>query len=94
MRVALIIPLSPVKLPDGRVIPRKGHNVHRLRWTDHHPSSSNGAGVLIDSGGKIYDATTFARDRDLLGAWLDAEDMERVKRALGGVAPQKQGATT
>jgi hypothetical protein len=83
MRVYLCIPRPPVTLPDGRTIPREGAARLKLRWTTHHPASSHGLGVLLDADNQPFDGHAYRHLRDAAGAWLEAEDLGRVRAALG-----------
>jgi len=54
----------------------------KLRWTDHHPASHYGAGVVLCENNEVLDCVMFRYLRDRLGAWIDCDDPERIARAL------------
>lgn len=69
IRVTLIVP---------------GSEPSRLVWTDKHPSSVAGCGVLrFKNRSQILDAETFQQLRDTKGARLVTNHRGRVTRALG-----------
>lgn len=59
-------------------------NPEKLRWTDQHPASHYGAGVLLrGKSGDLLDGAQFRALRDAFGAWIETDQPERVARALG-----------
>ena len=69
-------------MPDRLHVP--GERPRALRWTDRHPQSSYGNGVLLyRKSDAILDGFTFRLLRDGSGAWLETTDPDRARRALG-----------
>jgi len=69
IRVTLIVP---------------GSEPSRLVWTDKHPASVAGCGVLrFKNRSQVLDAETFQQLRDTQGARLVTNHRGRVTRALG-----------
>lgn len=61
-----------------------GSEPSRLVWTDQHPASVAGCGVLrYKNRSQILDAETFQQLRDTKGARLVTNHRGRVTRALG-----------
>lgn len=61
-----------------------GSEPARLVWTDQHPASVAGCGVLrYKNRGQILDVETFQELRDTKGARLVTNHRGRVTRALG-----------
>lgn len=90
MKCRLIIPRPPVTLPDGRVIKSMENYSFPLRWTNHHPASSYGLGVILSPNTKVVDAHAFRYWRDTIGAYIVTDDPERVRAALG-LEPNEAG---
>jgi hypothetical protein len=83
MIATLCIPRPPIQLPDGQIINSKAVYRFRLRWTDHHPASHYGLGVLLDYKGECFDGFMFKHLRDMIGAWITTDDPPRIYGALG-----------
>lgn len=83
MKVHLCIPRPPVPLPGGGLVKSKSVYRFPLRWTAHDPASHYGIGVLLDQKNEVVDGFMFAHLRDTVGAWLESDDMERVRGCLG-----------
>lgn len=62
----------------------------KLRWTDKHPLSSHGLGVLLTPSNEVFDGLLFRHLRDAVGAWIEADEPRRVAGALG-VPTDEQG---
>jgi hypothetical protein len=82
-------PLDEVADPEHTVNSKSVYHF-QLRWTDHHPSSHYGIGVLLDSKGEVVDGFFFRFLRDRLGAWIESDDPGRLASALG-VPPDEAG---
>lgn len=59
-----------------------------LCWTTDHAHSCYGMGVLLDSGGEVFDWLRFTKLRHSLAAcnvepWIECEDVGKLVRALG-----------
>lgn len=83
MKVTLCMPRPPVSLPGGGTVNSKTVYRFNLRWTAHHSSSHYGLGVLLDQRNQVFDGVMFRHLRDATGAWLEADDLERARAALG-----------
>lgn len=83
MKASLVIPRPPVTLPDGQIVNSNAVTVFSLRWTDHHPSSSYGLGILLDARNQPFDGFMFRVIRDALGAWIETDDAPRCAAILG-----------
>lgn len=62
-----------------------GERPRALRWTVHDPRSRYGYGVLVyrnNPSGDILDGATFRMLRHH-GAWLETDNPDRARRALG-----------
>ncbi len=76
MKTVLIVPESLARQAAG--IPERS----RLTWSEWHPGSYNGIGVLTyDNGNSLY-GSDFRLLRDKLGARIVTSDPKRVRRAL------------
>lgn len=54
-----------------------------LRWTEQHPKSASGAGVLLyRHGAEILDGLHFMEAQER-GGWIETDRPDRVRRALG-----------
>ena len=78
MTATLCIPRPPVHGMDSKVVYR-----FPLRWTDQHPASHYGAGVLLTEIGDSFDGFMFRYLRDTVGARIVTDDTSGVSRALG-----------
>ncbi len=83
MIATLCIPRPAIALQNGQTVNSKATYRFRLRWTDHHPASHYGLGVLLDYKGEVFDGFMFRHLRDSIGAWLLTDDPGRVCGALG-----------
>lgn len=55
-----------------------------LRWSVHHAASHYGNGVLLyRNSSDILDGATFRLLRDRGGAWIQTDNQDQVRRALG-----------
>lgn len=82
MKATLIIPRPPVQVA-GQIV--QSETVYRwpIRWTDHHPSSHHGLGVLLDGKNEVLDGHMFTWLRRQVGARIQCDDPARVCGALG-----------
>lgn len=83
MIATLVIPRPPVEVPGGPTINSRAVYRWKLRWTDHHPASQHGLGVLLSPNNEVVDGFFFRFLRDQINAWLETDDPERVAGALG-----------
>ena len=83
MKAYLVIPRAPVRIPGVPPVSSRSAYRFALRWTDHHPSSHYGIGVLLDIRGEQFDGHQFRHLRDSVGAWMESDDIDRVRGALG-----------
>lgn len=61
-----------------------GASARALRWTNRHPQSHDGLGVLLfRHAAAILDGAQFRALRDTTGAWIETDQPTRVRRALG-----------
>lgn len=88
MKAILVIPRPPVHVPGGTVVQSRAVYHFPLRWTAHHPASSYGLGVLLAANNEVFDGFMFAALRDGVGAWIQTDDPERVRGALGLLADE------
>ncbi len=72
----LVFPADPDLRPlSGRRVP--------LTLTTHHPRSRDGRPVLLDGDGELITDEAFRRLRVKLGAWIETDDLDSVREALG-----------
>lgn len=90
MKATLVIPRPPVSIPGGHTINSRAVYRFKLRWTDHHPASSYGLGVLLSPNNEVFDGFVFRFLREQVGAWIESDDIERVAGALGLEAKECQ----
>ena len=83
MRAWLMIPRPPIITETGYVVQSKSLYQFSLRWTDHHPASHYGLGVLLDAKGEVFDGHMFRHLRNAVEAWIKTDDPERICGALG-----------
>lgn len=83
MKATLVFPRPTILIPQAPPLRSRASYRFRLRWTDHHPASHYGAGVLLAGNNEVLDGMMFRYLRDSVGAWIDCDDPERVARALG-----------
>lgn len=70
-----------------------GERSRALRWTDKHPQSSYGHGVLLyRNTADILDGAAFRAMRDGRGAWLETDQPKRARSALGLMETESLGA--
>lgn len=83
MKAQLVIPRPPLALRGAPLL--NSRTVYRfpLRWTDHHPASHYGIGVLLDPKGEVFDGFMFRYLRDALGSWIETDDPPRIAGCLG-----------
>lgn len=61
-----------------------GEEPRRLVWTDRHPKSAGGLGVLrYKMSSELLDGETFLRLRDEAGAYLVTSHPRKIRLALG-----------
>ncbi len=71
-----------------------GERPRALRWNVKHPQSSYGNGVLLYRGSSdILDGATFRALR-AIGAWIETDHPERVRRALALMQDETLGSAT
>lgn len=84
MRIALHFPAAAIE--GIKQLGLRQRNPERLRWTDNHPASSYGAGVLLrGKSGEILDGRGFTAMAKHFGAWVEvdsARTKQRVENAL------------
>jgi hypothetical protein len=69
-----------------------GARPRALRWTVHDPRSRYGQGVLVFRNGRdILDGATFRALRDGLGAWLETDQPDRARAAMGVPSDESLG---
>lgn len=90
MRAWLIIPRPPITTETEYTVESKAKYQFALRWTEHHPASHYGLGVLLDAKGEVFDGHIFRFLRDTVGAWIKTDDPKRICGALG-VPPNEPG---
>lgn len=72
-----------------------GERSRSLRWTDKHSMSSYGNGVLLyRNGSDILDGYGFRKLRDGRGAWIETDNPDRARRALGMMVGESLGASS
>ena len=88
MKATLVIPRPPVPIdPSGSdrlgVVESRAVYRFKLRWTDHHPASHYGLGVLLAPNNEVLDGFMFRFLRDSINARIECDDPQRVRGALG-----------
>jgi hypothetical protein len=96
---SLIIPRPPAPLPPEvaafvaeRPSRTKRPPLYRLklRIARNHPAASYGAGVLYAGSQTIFDGHAFRALRDAVGAYIETNDPDYIRRCLG-VPPNEPG---
>lgn len=84
IRIALHFPAGAIE--GIHQLGLRQRNPERLRWTDEHPGSSYGAGVILrGKSGELLDGRSFAAMVRHFGAWIQvdsARTKSRVENAL------------
>ena len=83
MKATLNIPRPTIQITGGPTLASQSLYRFPLRWTDHHPASHYGIGVILSSNNEVIDGMMFRFLRDSIGAWIDSDDPDRCASALG-----------
>ncbi len=83
MKATLVIPRPPLDAGAGHIVNSRAVYRFKLRWTEHHPASHYGLGVLLAPNNEVLDGFMFRHLRDSIGVWIKSDDPERVAGALG-----------
>lgn len=95
----LIIPRPPAPLPPevAAFVAERPSRKNRppryrlkLRIARNHPAASYGAGVLYAGSQTIFDGHAFRALRDSVGAYIETNDPDYIRRCLG-IPPNEPG---
>ncbi len=82
--IKLIVPFeSEIVLSKGMKYSSKSAIKAVLSISYEHTRSSYGLGVVLNCDEEIFDGAAFRWLRDHYGAWIEADDVTKVCRALG-----------